>query len=30
MERIWLKQYPEGIPADVDVAAYSSLKEILE
>jgi long-chain acyl-CoA synthetase len=29
MERIWLKQYPDGIPADVDVAAYSSLKDIL-
>jgi len=30
MEKIWLKQYPEGMPAEVDVAAYSSLKEILE
>jgi len=30
MERIWLQQYPEGIPADVDVRAFSSLKEILE
>jgi long-chain acyl-CoA synthetase len=30
MEKVWLKQYPEGIPAEVDVAAYSSLKEILE
>ncbi len=30
MERTWLKQYPEGVPADVDVRAYSSLKEILE
>jgi len=30
MEKIWLKQYPEGIPAEVDVAAHSSLKEILE
>jgi long-chain acyl-CoA synthetase len=29
MEKIWLKQYPDGIPADVDVAAYSSLKDIL-
>ena len=29
MERIWLRQYPEGISADVDVRAYSSLKEIL-
>ncbi len=30
MEKVWLKQYPEGIPAEVDVAAYNSLKEILE
>ena len=29
MERIWLKQYPEGIPSDIDVAAYRSLKDIL-
>jgi len=30
MKRIWLQQYPEGIPAEVDVKAYASLKEILE
>jgi long-chain acyl-CoA synthetase len=30
MERIWLKQYPEGIPADIDVDAYASLKHVLE
>ncbi|MEW5882572.1 MAG: AMP-binding protein [Pseudomonadota bacterium] len=30
MDRIWLKQYPPGIPADVDVKAYSSLKDIFE
>jgi long-chain acyl-CoA synthetase len=30
MERIWLKQYPPGIPADVDVTAYRSLKDIVE
>jgi long-chain acyl-CoA synthetase len=30
MERIWLQQYPEGVPADVDVTAYASLKDILE
>ncbi len=29
MERIWLKQYPPGIPADVDVHAFASLKDIL-
>ena len=30
MERIWLKQYPEGIPAEIDVDAYASLKHVLE
>jgi long-chain acyl-CoA synthetase len=30
MEKIWLKEYPEGVPSDVDIHAYSSLKAILE
>ncbi len=30
MERIWLKQYPAGVPADIDVNQYSSLVELLE
>jgi len=30
MERIWLKQYPPGVPADIDPARYSSLVELLE
>jgi long-chain acyl-CoA synthetase len=30
MERIWLKQYPPGVPADIDVTQYSSLVELLE
>src|ERR1700730_9692267 len=30
MERIWLKQYPPGVPADVDVTQYSSLVELFE
>ncbi len=30
MEKIWLKSYPAGVPAEVDVAAYSSLKDIIE
>jgi len=30
MERIWLKQYPAGVPADIDVTHYSSLVELLE
>jgi len=30
MERIWLKHYPPGVPADVDVERYRSLTELLE
>ena len=30
MERIWLKQYPAGVPADIDPTQYSSLVELLE
>jgi long-chain acyl-CoA synthetase len=30
MERIWLKQYPPGVPADIDPAQYASLVELLE
>ena len=30
MERIWLKQYPAGVPADIDVTQYPSLVELLE
>jgi long-chain acyl-CoA synthetase len=30
MERIWLKQYPAGVPADIDVSPYTSLVELLE
>ncbi|HEX5639922.1 MAG TPA: AMP-binding protein, partial [Burkholderiaceae bacterium] len=30
MEKVWLKQYPEGIPADVNTAEFNSIKEILE
>jgi long-chain acyl-CoA synthetase len=29
MERIWLKHYPPGVPADVDVTQYSSLVELM-
>ena len=27
--RLWLQQYPEGVPPEVDVQAYASLKDIL-
>src|SRR3979490_3183834 len=30
MERIWLKQYPAGVPSDIDATQYSSLVELLE
>ena len=30
MERIWLKHYPDGVPADVDVTAYTSLVALLD
>ena len=30
MDRIWLKSYPEGVPADIDVGQLRSLKELLE
>ena len=30
MERFWLKQYPPGVPADVDVTQYSSLNQLME
>lgn len=30
MERIWLKQYPAGVPADIDVNLYPSLVDLLE
>jgi len=30
VDRVWLKQYPQGVPAEVDVEAYASLKEVLD
>ena len=30
MEKIWLKNYPPGMPAEVDLTAFSSLKDVLE
>ena len=29
-ERIWLSSYPEGVPADIDPAAYQSLVALME
>jgi long-chain acyl-CoA synthetase len=30
MERIWLKHYPAGVPADIDPSKYQSLVDLLE
>jgi long-chain acyl-CoA synthetase len=30
MERVWLKSYPQGVPADIDPREYGSLVELLE
>ena len=30
MERIWLKNYPQGVPADIDPSLYRSLVAMLE
>jgi long-chain acyl-CoA synthetase len=30
MERFWLKNYPQGVPADVDVDQYHSLVQLME
>jgi long-chain acyl-CoA synthetase len=29
-ERVWLGQYPKGVPADIDPGAYDSLAQVLE
>ncbi|MDG4554158.1 MAG: long-chain-fatty-acid--CoA ligase [Candidatus Competibacter sp.] len=30
MEKIWLREYPEGVPAEIDLKEFASLKDILE
>ena len=30
MEKIWIKHYPKGIPAEIDVNEYASVREIFE
>ncbi len=29
MEKIWLKSYPEGVPEDIDLTEFASLREML-
>lgn len=30
MEKIWLKSYPAGVPAEIDIDQYASVREVLE
>ena len=30
MDRFWLKNYPKGVPADIDYHQYESLVQLLE
>ncbi len=30
MDRIWLKNYPQGVPAEIDVNKYTSLRDMFE
>jgi len=30
VDRIWLKSYPKGIPATIDVNEYASVRDVFE
>jgi len=30
MEKIWLKSYPKGVPAEIDVDTYASLRDVFD
>ncbi len=30
MEKIWLKHYPKGVPAEIDVNEYASIRDVFE
>ena len=30
MEKIWIKHYPKGIPAEIDISEYASVRDIFE
>ncbi|MBL8247757.1 MAG: long-chain-fatty-acid--CoA ligase [Candidatus Competibacter sp.] len=30
MEKIWLREYPPGVPAEIDLSEFASIKDILE
>lgn len=29
MDKIWLKSYPPGVPAEIDASQYASVPELL-
>ena len=30
MDKLWLKSYPEGVPAEIDISNYQSLSQLME
>ena len=30
VDKIWLKEYPKGVPAEIDVNEYASVREVFE
>jgi len=30
VDRIWLKSYPQGVPAEIDVSAYASVRDVFD
>lgn len=30
MDRVWLKHYPPGVPAEIDVDEYASIRDMME
>ena len=30
MDRIWLKHYPKGVPAEIDVSEYASIRDVFD
>ncbi|MEP6942919.1 MAG: AMP-binding protein, partial [Betaproteobacteria bacterium] len=30
MEKIWLKSYPPGVPPEIDLSAYASVRDVFE
>jgi long-chain acyl-CoA synthetase len=30
VEKIWLKSYPKGVPAEIDIGRYASVREVFE